>query len=78
MEKLDHKDNLDPKDTAMTIEFLRARLLSERSVSKQAKQKADELTDSVVELEEQLKVVSLQRKKAEKATSDVLAILETL
>lgn len=30
----------------------------------------------MVELEEQLKLVSLQRKKAEKATADVLAILE--
>lgn len=29
-----------------------------------------------MELEEQLKIVSLQRKKAEKATADVLAILE--
>ncbi|CAA0814411.1 Unknown protein [Striga hermonthica] len=59
----------------MTIEFLRARLLSERSVSKSAKQRADELAKRVTELEEQLKFVSLQRKKAEKATEDV-AILE--
>ncbi|CAK9174828.1 unnamed protein product [Ilex paraguariensis] len=62
--------------TAMTIEFLRARLLSERSVSRTARQRADELAVRVVELEEQLKIVSLQRKKAEKATADVLAILE--
>ncbi|KAL3838220.1 hypothetical protein ACJIZ3_022811 [Penstemon smallii] len=61
---------------AMTIDFLRARLLSERSVSKTARQRADELSKRVAELEEQLKFVSLQRKKAEKATSDVLAILE--
>ncbi|CAK9140703.1 unnamed protein product [Ilex paraguariensis] len=61
--------------TAMTIEFLRARLLSERSVSRTARQRADE-TGRKVELEEQLKIVSLQRKKAEKATADVLAILE--
>uniref|UniRef100_A0A7N0RHD0 Uncharacterized protein n=2 Tax=Kalanchoe fedtschenkoi TaxID=63787 RepID=A0A7N0RHD0_KALFE len=77
MEKPDLKVKFDTEDTAMTIEFLRARLFSERSVSKSAKQRADELADRVVELEEQLKVVSLQRKKAEKATSDVLAILET-
>ncbi|CAI9773039.1 unnamed protein product [Fraxinus pennsylvanica] len=64
----------DPK--AMTIEFLRARLLSERSVSKSARQRADELAERVEELEEQLKFVSLQRKKAEIATADVLAILE--
>ncbi|XP_073033151.1 uncharacterized protein [Primulina eburnea] len=61
---------------AMTIEFLRARLLSERSISKTSTQRADELSKRVSELEEQLKFVSLQRKKAEKATADVLAILE--
>ncbi|KAL5569563.1 hypothetical protein UlMin_026138 [Ulmus minor] len=62
--------------TAMTIEFLRARLLSERSVSRSARQRADELAKRVEELEEQLKIVSLQRKMAEKATVDVLSILE--
>lgn len=62
--------------TAMTIEFLRARLLSERSISKSSRQRADELAKKVIELEEQLRVVSLQRKMAEKATADVLAILE--
>ncbi|KAJ0047158.1 hypothetical protein Pint_05867 [Pistacia integerrima] len=62
--------------TAMTIEFLRARLLSERSISKSARQRADELARRVAELEEQLRFVSHQRKKAEKATADVLAILE--
>ncbi|KAL3649674.1 hypothetical protein CASFOL_006077 [Castilleja foliolosa] len=64
------------ESNAMTVEFLRARLLSERSVSKSARQRADELAKRVTELEEQLKFVSLQRKKAEKATADVLAILE--
>ncbi|PIA25230.1 hypothetical protein AQUCO_12200010v1 [Aquilegia coerulea] len=62
--------------TVMTIEFLRARLLAERSVSKSAKERADELSKKVLELEEQLRVVTLQRKKAEKATVEVLAILE--
>lgn len=77
------QDQQDPRSvpgvedtTAMTIEFLRARLLSERSVSKSARQRADELAKRVAELEEQLKIVSLQRKMAEKATADVLAILE--
>lgn len=60
----------------MTIEYLRARLLSERSVSSSARQRADELAKRVAELEEQLKIVTLQRKRAEKATADVLAILE--
>ncbi|XP_057471598.1 uncharacterized protein LOC130760344 isoform X1 [Actinidia eriantha] len=62
--------------TVMTIEFLRARLLSERSVSRTASQRADELAKRVVELEEQLKSVSLQRKKAETAIADILTVLE--
>lgn len=59
-----------------TIDFLRARLLAERSVSRTARQRAYELAKRVTELEKQLKYVSIQRKKAEKATVDVLAILE--
>ncbi|KAL1199855.1 hypothetical protein V5N11_013110 [Cardamine amara subsp. amara] len=77
-DSLDHRsidsDGQDP--TSMTIEFLRARLLAERAVSKSARAKLDGLADKVAELEEQLKIVSLQRKKAEQATADVLAILE--
>ncbi|XP_057476572.1 uncharacterized protein LOC130764373 isoform X2 [Actinidia eriantha] len=73
----DQRKNGSMKDsTVMTIEFLRARLLSERSVSRTARQRADELAKRVVELEEQLKSVSLQRKKAEKAIADVLTVLE--
>ncbi|EMS62652.1 hypothetical protein TRIUR3_17372 [Triticum urartu] len=41
--------------TAMTIDFLRARLLSERSVSRAAKDRADQLANRVAELEEQLR-----------------------
>ncbi|KAL5719545.1 hypothetical protein ACHQM5_012302 [Ranunculus cassubicifolius] len=63
--------------TGMTIEFLRARLLSERSISKTARDRADGLAKRVAELEQQLKHVTLQRKNAEKATSEVLAILES-
>ncbi|KAK1572371.1 hypothetical protein Q3G72_031728 [Acer saccharum] len=74
--KLDQRTNSGMEDSAMTIEFLRGRLLAERSVSKSARQRADELARRVEALEEQLKIVSLQRKKAEKATADVLAILE--
>lgn len=33
--------------TAMTIEFLRARLLSERSISRTAKERADQLAKRV-------------------------------
>ncbi|XP_009604941.1 flocculation protein FLO11-like [Nicotiana tomentosiformis] len=64
------------EDSKTTIEFLRAKLLAERSVSQTARQRADELSHRVSELEEQLKAVSLQRKKAEKATAAVLSILE--
>lgn len=72
------RSNLGMEDsTAMTIEFLRARLLTERSVSRSARQRVDELERMVEELEEQLKIVSIQRKMAEKATEDVLAILES-
>lgn len=63
--------------TVKTIDFLRARLLAERSVSRTARQRAYELAKRVSELEKQLKYVSIQRKKAEKATVDVLAILES-
>ncbi|XP_072964974.1 uncharacterized protein [Typha angustifolia] len=63
--------------TAMTIDFLRARLLSERSVSRAARERADQLAKRVVELEEQLRIVTIQRKKAEKATVEVLDILES-
>lgn len=63
--------------TAMTVEFLRARLLSERIVSKTAKQRAEILSRRVIELEEQLRIVNVQRRKAEKAAEEVLSILET-
>ncbi|KAM0939676.1 hypothetical protein DsansV1_C19g0155971 [Dioscorea sansibarensis] len=63
--------------TEMTIEFLRARLLSERSISRTARQRADQLAKKVMELEEQLRAVTIQRKKAEKAAAEVLAILES-
>ncbi|OEL33607.1 hypothetical protein BAE44_0005374 [Dichanthelium oligosanthes] len=63
--------------TAMTVDFLRARLLSERSVSRAAKERADELAKRVAELEEQVREVTAQRRQAERATDEVLAILET-
>ncbi|KAK1275164.1 hypothetical protein QJS04_geneDACA010098 [Acorus gramineus] len=64
-------------DSTTTVDYLRARLLSERSVSSRARQRADELAKRVMELEEQLKTVTIQRKKAEKATAEALSILET-
>ncbi|URE44988.1 hypothetical protein MUK42_13577 [Musa troglodytarum] len=62
--------------TTMTIEFLRARLLSERTVSKAAKERAEQLATRVMELEEQLRIVSIQRRKAEQAATEAISILE--
>ncbi|KAK9282736.1 hypothetical protein L1049_010956 [Liquidambar formosana] len=67
-ENQDQRKTTAMDDSTVTIEYLRVRLLSERSVSKTARQRADELAKRVAELEEQLKIVSHQRKKAERAT----------
>lgn len=71
----DERANSMEDSPMMTIEYLRARLLSERSVSKAAKERAEELAKRVEELEEQLKIVTFQRKRAEKATLEVLSFL---
>ncbi|KAK1263504.1 hypothetical protein QJS04_geneDACA008459 [Acorus gramineus] len=63
-------------DSTTTIDHLHARLLSERSVSNKARQRADELAKRVLELEEQLRAVTIQRRRVEKATAEALAILE--
>ncbi|CAL4946492.1 unnamed protein product [Urochloa decumbens] len=65
------------ESTAMTVDFLRARLLSERSVSRAAKERADELAKRVAELEEQVRAVTAQRRQAERAADEVLAILDS-
>ncbi|XP_015941267.1 uncharacterized protein LOC107466782 isoform X1 [Arachis duranensis] len=70
------RTSLMEDSTILTIEFLRGRLLFERSISRRARQRAEDLEKKVIELEEQVKMVTLQRKIAEKATADVLAILE--
>ncbi|KAF3795417.1 hypothetical protein EJ110_NYTH04945 [Nymphaea thermarum] len=54
---------------------IRARLQSERLISKIARKKADQLAQRVVELETQLEIVHNQKKKAEKAAAKVLSIL---
>ncbi|XP_047056570.1 uncharacterized protein LOC124662821 [Lolium rigidum] len=61
----------------MTIDFLRARLLSERSVSRASKERADQLAARVAELEEQVRAVTAQRRQAEQEAAEVLAILES-
>ncbi|MCL7025817.1 hypothetical protein MKW94_026728 [Papaver nudicaule] len=63
--------------STMTVELLRAQLISERSVSKTARERAEGLAKRVVELEGQLKFVSLRRKKAEKAVEVVVSILKS-
>uniref|UniRef100_A0A0E0CAJ5 Uncharacterized protein n=1 Tax=Oryza meridionalis TaxID=40149 RepID=A0A0E0CAJ5_9ORYZ len=63
--------------TAMTVDFLRARLLSERSVSRATKERADQLAKRVAELEEQVQAVTAQRRQAERAATEVLGILES-
>ncbi|MCO5603107.1 hypothetical protein L7F22_057252 [Adiantum nelumboides] len=57
---------------AMTIEFLRARLLSERSVSKAARERAQQLAKKVSELEERLEVEIQLRKKLEADRLEIL------
>lgn len=65
MQNLSHRQGPDQKQSmirdsvAVTVEFLRARLLAKRLVSKATRQRADELAKRVVELEEQLKIVLL-------------------
>ncbi|CAM0883651.1 unnamed protein product [Alopecurus aequalis] len=61
----------------MTIDFLRARLLSERSVSRASKERADQLAVRVAELEEQVRAVTAQRRQAEREAAEVLAVLES-
>ncbi|GMP25028.1 hypothetical protein CsSME_00002083 [Camellia sinensis var. sinensis] len=55
-----HDDRMENSNT-MTIDFLWARLLAERSVSSTARQRADELAKRVLELEEQLTTVSPEK-----------------
>lgn len=60
----------------MTIEFLRARLLSERAASKTAKQQVQQLNEKVMELEEILEQMVDQRQKAERAAEDAILKLK--
>ncbi|XP_020527365.1 uncharacterized protein LOC18441386 isoform X2 [Amborella trichopoda] len=78
-EKPDQGTNPVMEDsTAMTIEFLRARLQSERSLSKSARDKAVELAKRVSELEKQLEIVRSEKESAENATQAVLEVLDSL
>ncbi|KAI3832712.1 hypothetical protein MKW98_002258, partial [Papaver atlanticum] len=66
------------EDSSMTtVELLRSQLISERSISKTVRERAEELAKRVMELEGQLRFVSLRRKKAEKAVEVVLSILKS-
>lgn len=60
----------------MTIEFLRARLLSERSASRAAKLKVQQLVTKVSELEQKLDQAIEDRKKAEVAAQEAVMKLK--
>ncbi|MCO5606845.1 hypothetical protein L7F22_061036 [Adiantum nelumboides] len=62
-----------PEDqSAMTIEFLRARLLAERSISKAAHQRAQQLASKVTELEQRVKLEASMRQMSEELRQEVL------
>ncbi|KAG0501684.1 hypothetical protein HPP92_001756 [Vanilla planifolia] len=69
------REIMDEK-TAMTVEFLRARLLSERNVSRTARQRADVFAQRVMELEEQLRIVNSQKKKLKRQQKMFLPFLK--
>eukprot|EP00249_Psilotum_nudum_P036100 c632_g1_i1 orf=653-1375(-) len=60
----------------MTIEFLRARLLSERSVSKAVHQQAQQLKIKVADLERQLEMEIQLRKRAETVRLEAIRKLD--
>ncbi|KAI5082020.1 hypothetical protein GOP47_0001763 [Adiantum capillus-veneris] len=63
-----------PEDqSAMTIEFLRARLLAERSASKTARQRARHLALKVSELEQRVASETSMRRKLEEIRKEVLS-----
>lgn len=63
-----------PEDqAAMTIEFLRARLLSERSISKAARQRTQHLAKKVSELEQRVESEIQLRKKLQEARWEILS-----
>lgn len=62
--------------SAKTIEFLRARLLSERAASKAARQQAQEIAEKVKDLNSRLETEIENRKEAEAAMGKVFTILK--
>ncbi|MCO5599072.1 hypothetical protein L7F22_053171 [Adiantum nelumboides] len=69
---LERRPSGEEDPAAMTIEFLRARLLSERSVSKAARERAQQLAKKVSELEDRLEVEIQLRKKLEADRLEIL------
>lgn len=65
------------EDASKTIEFLRARLLSERAASRAARQQAQQIARKVSELQSRLDLEMEQRKKAEVAAEEVFAVLKS-
>ncbi|KAJ7299298.1 hypothetical protein O6H91_Y257100 [Diphasiastrum complanatum] len=70
------RNALGADNVAMTIECLRARLLSERSISKSAKQQARQLAKKVMELEHNLKAEMARRRLSQIAAEQALTKLE--
>ncbi|KAH7289416.1 hypothetical protein KP509_30G000800 [Ceratopteris richardii] len=62
--------------SAVTIESLRARLLSERAASKEARQQAHDIAVKVFELQNRLNAEIEHRKKAQMAMAEVLEVLK--
>lgn len=82
MAKLEPTEGLDRKPSSvddvmtMTLDFLRARLLSERAASKAAKLRVQQLASKVSELEQKLEQASADRKKAEVAAQEAFMKLK--
>ncbi|KAJ7540967.1 hypothetical protein O6H91_10G039200 [Diphasiastrum complanatum] len=70
---LERKNASSEDPAAMTIEFLRARLLSERTVAKAAKERAQLLAKKVIELQRKLETEVAKRQKAEDLAETAMA-----
>ncbi|KAJ7555514.1 hypothetical protein O6H91_05G042500 [Diphasiastrum complanatum] len=72
----ERKLTLGEDPAAMTIEFLRARLLSERAISKSAKQQTEQLAKKVIELERILQAEVERKRLSQIAAEQALTKLQ--
>ncbi|KAG0591735.1 hypothetical protein KC19_1G197600 [Ceratodon purpureus] len=75
---IDRKPHTGDESSVVTIDSLRARLLAERASSKAAKERVQQLTKKVLELESRLEQETQSRKKAEEAAQEALLKYELL